>query len=345
MARFVSTPDTFFVEEVPAYVPCGEGTHTYLWIEKRGLTTPEAVKRIARELRVPDRDVGYAGMKDRHATTRQWISVPGVDPAAALALEIADLQVLEARRHGNKLRTGHLRGNRFEVVLTDVSPAEAPEIEAQLRRWAAGGIPNYYGDQRFGAAGDNVAIGLEILRGVRRERDARRRRFLLSAVQSAVFNRTLDLRAQGGGLSRVRGGDVLQKTSSGGVFVSDDQERDQLRVDAGEVVPTGPMPGSRAPEPPEGSEAWALESEAFRVVGVGRDELAAHGRELPGTRRPVLVPVTVDGPSVVPEPDDRLRLRFALPAGSYATVLLQALGVLDSRAPVVVLETPPEPAP
>src|SRR5690349_18985146 len=115
MAVFCSTPETFVVEELPAYLPAGEGPHTFLWIEKRGLTTPEAVRRLARALRVPERDVGYAGMKDRHATTRQWVSVPAVDPAVALAAELgAELRVLEARRHGNKLKTGHLKGNRFE---------------------------------------------------------------------------------------------------------------------------------------------------------------------------------------------------------------------------------------
>jgi tRNA pseudouridine13 synthase len=323
MAVFAASPETFVVEEIPAYVPSGEGTHTYLWIEKQGLTTIEAIKRLARALGVPDRDVGYAGMKDRHATTRQWVSVPGVDPAAALAAQIADCRVLEARRHGNKLRTGHLRGNRFEVVLTEVG-AEGALLSERLLALGRDGLPNTYGAQRFGAAGDNVRSGLELLRGQRRERDFRRRKLLLSAVQSEVFNRALARRAASGGLLLVRAGDVLQKTGSGGLFVTEEPQRDQGRVDAGEVVPTGPMPGSREVEPPEGSEAWLLESEALAEVGVTRAELAAAGRDLPGARRPVLVKVTLGEPPVTPE-ETRLRLRFALPAGSYATVVLQAL--------------------
>jgi tRNA pseudouridine13 synthase len=334
VAVFASSPETFFVEEIPAYLPAGEGPHTFLWIEKQGLATPEAVKRLARALGVNDRDVGYAGMKDRHATTRQWVSVPAVDPAAALAAEVPGLKVLEARRHGNKLRTGHLRGNRFEVVLAEVTDAEGELLGERLRALGRDGLPNTYGAQRFGAAGDNVRAGLEILRGQRRERDHRRRKLLLSAVQSEVFNRTLARRAATGGLLRVRPGDVLQKTGSGGLFVTDDLARDQGRVDAGELVPTGPLPGSREVEPPPDSEAYALESEALGEVGVTRQELAAVGRDLPGARRPVLVRVTLDEPAAQREPG-RLRLRFSLPAGSYATVVLQALAAPENAVSVL----------
>jgi tRNA pseudouridine13 synthase len=324
MAVFASSPETFVVEEIPAYLPAGEGTHTYLWIEKQGLTTIEATKRLARTFNVPERDVGYAGMKDRHATTRQWLSFPSVDPAVALATAVPGCKILEARRHGNKLRTGHLRGNRFEVVLTDLEPGEAEILEERFLRLGREGLPNTYGAQRFGAAGDNVKAGLELLRGQRHERDFRRRKLLLSAVQSEIFNRALARRAATGGLLRVRTGDVLQKTTSGGLFVTDDPARDQARVDAGEIVPTGPMPGSREVEPPPGTEAFALESEALAEVGVTREELAAVGRDLPGARRPVLVKITLDEPPVARE-DGRLRLRFSLPSGSYATVVLQAI--------------------
>jgi tRNA pseudouridine13 synthase len=345
MARFTSSPDTFLVEELPAYLPSGEGAHTFVWIEKRGLGTLEAVNRLARVLGVQARDVGYAGMKDRHATTRQWLSVPAVAPEQALAAEVSDLRVLEARRHGNKLRVGHLRGNRFEVVLHDVQPGEADSISARLDELARSGIPNRYGQQRFGAAGDNLQVGLEILRGARRERDARRRKLLLSAVQSAVFNHVLELREAGGGLCMVRAGDVLQKVDSGGAFVCDDPAREQARVDAGEIVPTAPLPGSRVLEPPPATPARALEDQALAELGIVAGELGELGRALPGTRRPVVVKVTPGEPAVAPEDvADRLRLRFSLPAGSYATVLLQALGVSSERFGEPVLAFGAEPA-
>jgi tRNA pseudouridine13 synthase len=328
VARFTSTPDTFFVEELPAYLPAGEGPHTFLWIEKRGLTTLEAIARLARALGVQDRDVGYAGMKDRNATTRQWLSLPAVDPALAAAVEMDGLRVLEARRHRNKLRVGHLRGNSFEVVLGEVVAGDS--LRAQLLHLAAHGLPNRYGRQRFGSAGDNVQVGIEILRGIRRERDARRRKLLLSAVQSAAFNRVLDLRAASGGLTLVRLGDVLQKTDSGGSFVCEEPERDQARVDAGEIVPTAPLPGSRGMEPPAATPARALEEQALVDLGLAPAEFARAGRDLPGARRPVVTPVTLGDPPLQEESDGpgTVRLRFSLPAGSYATVLLEALGVV-----------------
>ena len=327
MARFTSTPDTFFVEELPAYLPAGDGPHTFVWIEKRDLTTLEAVGRLARALGVQARDVGYAGMKDRNATTRQWLSLPAIVPSLAAAVELDGLRVLEARCHRNKLRVGHLRGNRFEVVINQIDADEIAGLRTQLVEIARQGLPNRYGRQRFGSAGDNLQVGIEILRGTRRERDVRRRKLLLSAVQSAVFNRVLELRAASGGLCLVRLGDVLQKADSGGSFVCEEPERDQARVDAGEIVPTAPLPGSRGMEPPAGTPARALEDQALADVWLGPTELAQAGRDLPGARRPVVTPVTLAEPPIQAERDGTARLRFSLPAGSYATVLLEALGV------------------
>ncbi len=330
MARFAPSPATFVVEEIPAYAPCGEGEHAYLWIEKQNLTTLEAVSRLARLLGVPERDVGYAGMKDRHATTRQWLSLLGVDPRLAGTAVLDGVRVLSATRHTNKLRIGHLHGNRFEVVLVDLGEGEADVIRAALGRLAVQGIANRFGHQRFGAGGDNLEIGLAVLRGTRRMFDGRRRKLLLSAVQSAVFNRVLELREETGGLLAVREGDILEKVASGGQFPCTDVEGDQRRVDAGEVVPTAPLPGSRVRSPAAGTAAHALEQRALASLGIGADELAQVGRSLPGTRRPVVVKVELGNPATVDEPDG-LRLCFSLPPGSYATVLLEALGVKQAR--------------
>ncbi len=326
MAVFRSSPATFDVTEIPAYTPCGSGEHTYAWIEKRGLTTEDAVRRLARELRVRERDCGYAGRKDRHATARQWVSLPGCTPEAALAVSAPDLTVLQASRHGNKLRIGHLKANRFEVVITELGPGESEDIARGLAELGRTGLTNFYGEQRFGADADNVRVALAVIRGERREPNARRRRFLFSALQSAVFNRSLTLRAAEGGLLRVYPGDVLKKTLTGGLFVSEDIGRDQARVLAGEVVPTGPMPGGREIAPPAGSEADALEKRALADLGVSLDDFAGVGRDLPGARRPVLAPVTLDDPAAVTT-DSSMHLRFTLPTGSYATVLLVALGI------------------
>jgi tRNA pseudouridine13 synthase len=343
MARFVSSPATFVVEEIPAYLPVGEGEHTYLWIEKQNLTTLDAVHRLARVLGVSDRDIGYAGMKDRHATTRQWLSISGVDPALAQAAAVDGLRVLSTTRHKNKLRVGHLQGNRFEVVLTDLADGEADSVAAALERFAARGIANRFGHQRFGAAGDNLAVGLAVLRGTRREPDVRRRKLLLSAVQSAVFNGVLDLRGENDGLLTVREGDILEKVASGGQFVCEDPAAEQARVDAGETVPTAPMPGSRVREPAPGTAARTLEDGALAALGIGPEELAQVGRSLPGTRRPVVVRITLGDPPVAVEAGG-LRLRFSLPAGSYATVVLDAMGVEQARRDQPMLASGADPA-
>jgi tRNA pseudouridine13 synthase len=186
-------------------------------------------------------------------------------------------------------------------------------------------------------------VGLEILRGTRREPDSRKRKLLLSAVQSAVFNRVLELRAENDGLLTVREGDILEKVASGGQFSCTGPAIDQPRVDAGEVVPTAPMPGSRVREPAPGTAARVLEDRALQSLGIGPEELAQVGRSLPGTRRPVVVRITLGEPATAVEAGG-LRLHFSLPAGSYATVVLDALGVEQARKAEPVLASGADPA-
>ena len=326
LLTFTSSPETFTVEEIPAYAPSGEGTHLFLWIEKRGLTTFDAIARIARALGLAPRDVGYAGLKDRHALTRQWLSLPGVPAERALEIADADLRVLQAVPHPHKLRLGHLRGNRFEVTLTgEATEGDRAALRGRFEALAATGVPNRFGAQRFGAAGDNATVGLALLRGERRERDKRRRRLLLSALQSAVFNRALELRAASGGLAEVRGGDVLQKTDSGGLFVTTDPAVDQPRVDRGEIIPTGPLPGGREIEPPPDTPARAIDDEAIAAVGATREDFSRAGRELPGARRAVLLKAGEPILDLPTAPDGPVRFRFSLPSGGYATVFIDAL--------------------
>jgi tRNA pseudouridine13 synthase len=329
MLTFTPAPDRFVVEEIPAYAPSGEGTHTFVWLEKQGLTTFDAIALVARAFGVPARDVGYAGMKDKQATTRQWLSLPGLDPERALAFAEGGVRILAAARHGNKLRLGHLRGNRFETVLAGAATDdEVAALRARFADLSARGVPNRYGEQRFGTDAANAARGLALLRGERQERDKRKRRLLLSALQSAVFNRTLELRATRGALTAVLPGDVLKKTETGGLFVSTEPEVDQRRVDAGELVPTGPLPGGREIEPPPGTAARALEDEAIAAVGATREDFERPGRDLPGARRPVLLRISDPGFSEDAGSDAAMRavrLRFTLPAGSYATVVVAAV--------------------
>ena len=154
----------FIVEELPLYEPSGEGEHTFFEVRKEGLSTFQAVRTIAQALGVPPRRIGYAGLKDAQAITRQVLSVEGIPPSAVLALDLPAIRVLWARRHRNKLKIGHLRGNRFTIRVRGVDEsalAASRAIVAVLRRR---GVPNRYGKQRFGQRGDSAELGRAVVR-------------------------------------------------------------------------------------------------------------------------------------------------------------------------------------
>lgn len=162
---FKSSPQDFYVEELPLYEPSGNGTHVYIHFEKTGITTQDAVHWIALALGKRDRDIGVAGRKDAHAVTRQTVSVEHVNPDDVRRMSIQGLRVLRIDRHENKLRIGHLRGNRFVIKLRDVTTPALPAARSILNVIARRGMPNYFGPQRFGARGDNARIGLAALLG------------------------------------------------------------------------------------------------------------------------------------------------------------------------------------
>jgi tRNA pseudouridine13 synthase len=155
--------EDFIVTEIPLYLPCGEGEHTYTEIEKRGVTTLDAVRRIARSLGIPERDIGYAGMKDARGITRQTISIPRVEPEQVIGLELPGITVLSANRHRNKLKLGHLAGNRFAIRIRNVSAEAQEQAEAVLAVLATRGVPNYFGEQRYGGLGNSHLIGRALL--------------------------------------------------------------------------------------------------------------------------------------------------------------------------------------
>jgi tRNA pseudouridine13 synthase len=160
-----AAPEDFVVEEIPLYEPSGEGQHVYVRIEKRGLSTYQAIKAIARRLGVPAGAIGYAGLKDARAVTRQTLSIDGIEPEQAAALQVPGVQVLEARRHRNKLKIGHLAGNRFRICVRGPDEGARPAAHAVLGELQARGVPNYFGGQRFGVRGNTHRLGLALLRG------------------------------------------------------------------------------------------------------------------------------------------------------------------------------------
>lgn len=162
---FKESPEDFEVTEILLYEPCGEGEHTYALIEKRGLTTLEMNRRLAKALEISERDIGYAGMKDAKGITRQTVSLKGTSPETVAGLNIPNMRVLSAKRHGNKLRLGHLSGNSFRIRLREVSAAAAQLAVNCLAIIQQRGLPNYFGSQRYGVRGNSGQAGLKLLGG------------------------------------------------------------------------------------------------------------------------------------------------------------------------------------
>jgi tRNA pseudouridine13 synthase len=158
-------PEDFFVQEIPLYDPVGEGEHVYCEVQKIGIPTFEAIDRLARALDVSQREIGYAGLKDARAISRQVFSICGTTPEAVMALSLPDMKVQWAARHGNKLRLGHLKANRFAIKIRDVAPTDVLKLQPALTLLQKRGMPNYFGEQRFGRRGDNDRLGAALVRG------------------------------------------------------------------------------------------------------------------------------------------------------------------------------------
>lgn len=373
--------EDFQVEELPLYAPSGDGEHTFFEIQKSGLSTFQAVRVIAQALGVPPNRIGYAGLKDKQATTRQILSVQGVPPDEVTALELSRVRVMWAERNRQKLKVGHLQGNRFTIRVREVGESALLTCREILDELIRRGIPNRYGPQRFGLRGDSAALGRAIVRkddagfikgllgkphaleapmvqearaqfdagrwkealrllprGMADERRAlealirtggnyrrayasvpkRLKVFLLSAFQSALFNRVLDARLQS--LDRVHAGDLAMIHPGHSIFRVEDEAAEQERATRFEISPTGPMFGYKMMQAsgPQGDlEARVLAGEdltleGFRVGG---------GIRARGERRALRFPVH--------EPevwfDEGVMLRFWLPRGCYATTVLSEI--------------------
>ncbi|MCG3210460.1 MAG: tRNA pseudouridine synthase D [Anaerolineae bacterium] len=159
-----STPEDFVVEEIPLYPAAGKGQHVFATIEKRGISTYAAARQIAQALHVSPKEVGTAGLKDAHAITRQVLSINLTTPEAVLALELPHIKILAAERHHNKLKTGHLAGNRFVIRVRNIEPSALPLAEKIVARLAEAGVPNFFGEQRFGNRGNTDLLGEALVR-------------------------------------------------------------------------------------------------------------------------------------------------------------------------------------
>ncbi|KAF1686288.1 tRNA pseudouridine(13) synthase TruD [Pseudoxanthomonas broegbernensis] len=330
-ARMRVSVEDFRVEEIDGFEAGGEGEHLLLAVEKRGMNTVFAARAIARWAGVPDHAVGYAGLKDRHAVARQRFSVhlPGREPPDVAALEQDGLRVLARSRHRRKLPRGALAGNRFVLTLREVEGMR-DAIEARLAAIAARGVPNLFGEQRFGRGGGNVGKALAMFaQGGRGKRPGREQRsMLLSAARSVLFNRALAVRVADGHWERGLEGEVWLLAGSRSVFGPEPwSEALQARLEAFDIHPSGPLWG-RGELRSEGAcrelELAALaDAESLAL----RDGLECAGLEQ--ERRALRV--RPEGLAWEWPEAGSLRLAFALPPGSYATAVLDQLGeVVDA---------------
>jgi len=316
--RLKERPEDFFVEEIPLYPCTGEGDFAFLLVETVNLSTLDLVARLRRHLDLEDHEVGLAGWKDKRAVTRQWVSVPRghLSEGSLRELSAGGVNILDERRHPHKLRTGHLLGNRFSILIREPKPQAVAFARAVLDQLEAAGLPNFYGSQRFGTSGDNPEEGLAILRGKKRLRSPRQEKLLVSSSTSLLFNLTLRERLERGLFTRLLRGDIAKKHDTGGLFHVIDPAEEQERADRLEISSTGPIWGKKMME--ARGEAAALEREILDRQGLA----PAIFRKQPGSRRALRIPL--QGITLCEEPEG-LRLEFLLPKGSYATVLLDEI--------------------
>lgn len=297
--------EDFIVTELPLQLPSGEGEHIWLDIEKNGANTAFVAQQLAEAAGVQERDVGYAGLKDRYAITRQWFSIylPNVkgkgETPDLTQLQHPEFKVLSQSRHVKKLRPGDLRGNRFRIVLREVTgePDAIKAMETNLKAVASHGVPNYFGAQRFGFEGGNVEQGRAMLAREIRVRNPKKKGIYLSAVRSFVFNEVLALRIQQGLWGKTLPGDVMDAAGR----------------------PTGPLWG-------RGRVITTDQAQALENGVAERHATLCDGMEHAGLdqERRALVAMPEDMSWEWPQAD-QLVLTFSLPAGNYATSVLNEI--------------------
>lgn len=305
VALFKSQDADFNVTEIPAMSPSGEGEHVWLYIEKTGANTAWIAKRLAEHAKIKEMDIGFAGLKDRHGVTRQWFSLylPKGQTPDFTALNDSEMTVLTQTRHSKKLRRGDLLGNRFEILLRQVCGDRAA-IEANLERLKQQGVPNYFGEQRFGHDGGNIEQGRAMLAREIRVKNPTKKSLYLSAARSLIFNEVLALRIREGVWGQSVAGDVLDEQGQ----------------------PTGPMWGrghSKAQERAQEFEQQIVQQHAALCDGLEHAGLNQERRAL------MAKPEQLTWRWQEEEGDVQLMLTFSLASGYYATSLLKEVFVIQ----------------
>ena len=336
---FKQSPQTFIVEEVPLYPFSGEGEHLILKIRKKGLTTWQMLQILSEQLGVKIRDIGYAGLKDKNALTYQYVSIPRKYEEKLKYLSHPDIKIVEKSYHNNKIRLGHLKGNRFFIVLKKVTPLNAKKIDEVLKKIKELGIPNYFGYQRFGNDQKNYLLGRDLVKGELKIKDKKRRKLFINAYQSHLFNLWLSKRVElgkmvnafsikelkdildlpEGVIKELKGqkhffkllpGDIAKHYPYGRIFFVEDVPAEAERFYKKDISPTGLLPGKKVK----------------RADGLSREMEKDFDEEIEefGDRRYAWVFVE-DLKGRYKEDKAWYELEFFLPKGSYATILLEEI--------------------
>ena len=337
--HFRQNANDFVVKEIPLYEFSGEGEHLVFYIRKKNLSTFEMVGAIARYLGIQQKEIGYAGLKDKHALTYQYISLPRKYEEQMQNFEHSNIKILESTYHNNKIRMGHLKGNRFFIRVKKVSPTDAIKIKEALGMIERMGMPNFFGYQRFGNDGNNHIQGELIAKREKKERNPKLRRLLVSAYQSHLFNLWLSKRIEIGKLVenfkihelesilnfprneleklkkqkhifKLLSGDIMQHYPYGRLFEFDGNIEEADRFFHRDIAPTGVLCGKRAKVASE--YAWLIEKEFV-------EDIAADGQR----RYAWIFPEEIEGNYI--EEEAWYEFNFSLPKGSYATVFLEEI--------------------
>jgi tRNA pseudouridine13 synthase len=320
-----TSPEDFRVEERMPFVLTGAGEHLWLKVRKRGFNTEQVAKQLARVAGVTRRDVAYAGMKDRHAVTVQWFSLHLLGqevPDWKTALP-PDMEVLETQRHARKLKIGALAGNHFEIVLRDCV-GDRDGLIRRVDEIRVRGVPNYFGEQRFGRGGDNIIQARAMFAGTRPVCDRKLQGIYLSAARSLLFNEVLARRVMDGTWDRLLDGEAVILNGRRSFFPADPADPELVRrLAEGDIHPSGPLWG-------RGESPALCLARALELAVVNEHDDLRQGLEQAGLeheRRALrVIPSDLEAEGLDAA---TWRLRFSLPAGCYATVVLRQLAQLS----------------
>jgi len=336
---FNASARDFIVEEIPLYDFSGEGEHLVVKIRKKEMTTWEMLDVLSSHLGIRRRDIGYAGLKDKHAMTIQYISLPANMEEKLSSFDHDKIKILETTRHNNKIRVGHLKGNRFDIRLKKVLGVQKEKLDSMLKWIDANGVPNYFGNQRFGTNGDNWQDGKKLLDGTLKMRDKKTREFLMGSYQSYLFNQWLSKRMEinllleefnekeveqlmklpEGSLKgtkkqshffKLLEGDLMMHYPYGKLFEAEDLHKEAERFATKDTAPTGLLPGTKTKRATH--SAAIIESQFDEPL------------KLNGARRYAWIQVEEIKKRYVEE-KAHYELSFTLPKGSYATNVLDVL--------------------